>query len=70
LGRIFLELSILPFDSKANKIAVGIYQELKAKNKLIEIPDILIAATALVNNIPLATINKKHFNRINGLHLL
>ncbi len=66
----FVKISVLPFDSETNKLAVQIYNELKAKSKLIEIPDILIAATALKNGMPLATINLKHFDRINDLRLI
>jgi len=33
-------------------------------------PDLLIGAIALHENIPLATLNKKHFQRIPGLELL
>jgi len=43
---------------------------LKAKNKLIDAPDILIAGTAMRNNLPLATLNRKHFERINGLEMV
>jgi tRNA(fMet)-specific endonuclease VapC len=61
---------VLPFDSETNKIAVKIARELKAKNKSIEIPDLFIASTALKNNLKLATLNKKHFERVTGLDLL
>ncbi len=40
-----------PFTEEANMVAVGIYRHLKAENKLIEIADILIAATALANGL-------------------
>ncbi|MEY4904182.1 MAG: hypothetical protein RLZZ292_1997 [Bacteroidota bacterium] len=66
----FKKIVLLPFDSETNKEAVKIYKALKAKSKLIEIPDILIAATAVKNNIKLATINKKHFERIENLNLI
>ena len=37
---------------------------------LIESEDLLIAATALANQMKLATGNVKHFNRIEGLELV
>jgi tRNA(fMet)-specific endonuclease VapC len=43
---------------------------LKKDSKLIEIPDILIAATAQANQLKLATLNKKHFERINSLEIV
>ncbi len=61
------KLSVLPFDSKCVAIAVRIFLDLKMKNKLISLPDIFIAATAISNNLPLQTLNKKHFSRIENL---
>ena len=66
----FSRIVVLPFDSASSQMAVQIFKDLKAKNKLIEIPDILIAATAMQNNLPLATTNLKHFDRIEGLDLV
>ena len=66
----FSRVIILPFDTKAVKQAVNIYKQLKQQNKLIDIPDIMIAGTALQNRIPLATLNRKHFERINGLQIM
>jgi len=37
---------------------------------LIDTPDIMIAGTALQNNMPVATLNRKHFERITGLELI
>ena len=37
---------------------------------LIEFRDILIASSAIAQNIPLATLNHKHFNRIDDLNIL
>ena len=44
-----------------------IYHQLRQVNKMIEFRDIFIAATALVYNLPVKTLNKKHFARISGL---
>ena len=66
----FEKLKVLPFDSEVNRIAVEIHDELKSQNKLIEIPDILIAATAIRYGVPLATLNRKHFERIRNLILV
>lgn len=66
----FSRIVVLPFDSASSQMAVQIFKDLKGKNKLIEIPDIFIAATAIQNNLPLATTNLKHFDRIEGLELV
>jgi len=66
-NELFKLITVLPFDSETGKVAVIIYNELKAKSNLIDIPDILIAATALKNKLKFATLNRKHFDRIEGL---
>ena len=58
---------VLPFDKKVVAVAVSINKELKRKRKQIGIADLFIAATAIANNIPLSTLNKKHFERIDNL---
>ena len=67
---IFDEIKILSYDKKVNHHAVNIYKDLKRTSKLIDIPDIIIAATALAHNLSIATLNKKHFSRIQHLHIL
>jgi predicted nucleic acid-binding protein len=37
------------------------------KRKTVDLADIFIAATTLAHNIPFATINRKHFENIDGL---
>lgn len=51
-------------------IAAKIYVGLRKKGLMIEIQDVLIAASSLSKNIGLATKNKKHFQNIKELHLL
>ena len=63
-------IKILPFDEEVAYQANSIYQSLKKKNKIIEFRDIFIAATCLVNNQKILTLNKKHFSRIDNLHFV
>jgi tRNA(fMet)-specific endonuclease VapC len=37
---------------------------------MIDLADILIGATAITHNIPIATLNEKHFNRIKALEII
>lgn len=37
---------------------------------MIDFADILIGATALTHNIPIATLNTKHFQRIKKLEVI
>lgn len=64
------DIPVLPFDDVCSKTAAEIYLDLKKRSKLIPTDDILIAATAISNNLPLATINVKDFSRMKNLNLL
>lgn len=63
-------LEIVPFDTLQAKQASIIFQILKKSNKLIEFRDIFIASCAISQNIPLATLNRDHFERIDNIKLL
>jgi len=61
---------ILSFNSHVADIASDIGKKLRTKNKIIEFRDIFIAATAIANDMPLSTLNIKHFERIDALELI
>jgi predicted nucleic acid-binding protein len=61
---------ILPLNTDIAKNAGFIYQDLRRRGNMIEVTDILIAATALENDLPIKTLNISHFQRIPGLVML
>lgn len=61
---------IIPFDEAVAQVAVEINSSLKRKRKQIEKADLFIAATAISNNLSFATLNKKHFERIDRLKII
>ena len=61
---------ILSFNSHVADVASDIAKKLRTKNKIIEFRDIFIAATAIANDMPLSTLNIKHFERIDALELI
>ncbi len=63
-------IAILPFDYKVSIKSAEIFHHLKSKNQLIEFRDIFIAATCLVNDLPIITLNSKHFERIEALKII
>ena len=66
-----LELTpALPFDSACVHAATGIYRDLRAVNRLIALPDLFIAATAVANELPLLTLNIEHFQRVSALTMV
>jgi tRNA(fMet)-specific endonuclease VapC len=62
-------LEVLPFNGEVALKAAELYHQLKRKNQLIEFRDIFIAATCIVFELPIITLNKKHFKRIDGLKI-
>ena len=63
-------VAVLPFDQASARIAVDINNNLKLKSKQIDTADLFIAAIAISNDLPFATLNKKHFDRIEGLEII
>ncbi len=51
-------------------IAADLYADLYTRGNLVGDGDILIAATAISVNIPVATNNERHFSRFTGLHVV
>lgn len=49
--------------------AAKIHVDLRKRGLMIEVEDILIAASSISMNMALITNNKKHFQNIKGLHL-
>lgn len=67
---ILLEgISILPFDEEVSLKAAEIYHNLRRRNLIIEFRDIFIAATAIIFQLPIKTLNKDHFQRVEALEL-
>jgi tRNA(fMet)-specific endonuclease VapC len=59
----------LPFDDDACRHAARIRADLSRKGTIIGAYDILIAATALANDLTLVTHNVREFGRVNGLSI-
>ena len=68
--QIFEDVTVLAFDEATIDMARMIYRQLKQENKMVSLGDILIAATAMINDFPLATLNRNHFERIRGLRIV
>lgn len=67
---LLLKTKVLALDEAISQVAVDINNELKRKRKQIETADLFIAATAIANNLSFVTLNKKHFERIEGLLMI
>ena len=68
--RVVAAIPVLPLDREAATKAAAIRRDLVRRGVYIGMADSLIAGTALTNGLPLLTRNRKHFERVEGLHLL
>ena len=69
-NQLFTSVPLLPFGREEANEAVKIQKELLRKNKIIGFGDIAIGATARLNDFEIASLNKKDFERIDGIKLL
>ena len=69
-NNVLQAIEVISFDEACVNKAVEVNAILKSKRKQIGIADLFIASTALTHNLPIATINKSHFNRIDGLDII
>ena len=63
------DIPVLPFDESVAKKAAEIYHQLRLENKMIEFRDIFTAASCLTFELPIKSLNKKHFERIKHLDI-
>jgi predicted nucleic acid-binding protein len=68
--RVLHTIDILPFDTTCVDTAVQINAALKRKRTQIALADLFIAATAVTHSLPVATLNRKHFDRIDNLSII
>jgi len=68
-NRLNDRMKLFPVDEQVALAAIDIYKDLKRRNKLIDVADILIAATAIAFDLELATLNLKHFERVPEIRL-
>ena len=66
LSRVVGHFEVVELTRKISKIAGEIYRD-QAKD--LEVPDYIVAATALEMDAEVVTLNKKHFNKIEGLRI-
>ena len=64
------DIEVMSYFPAINYTAVQIQKQLKVLRKSINIQDLIIAATAVHLQYPLATLNLKHFENIEGISLI
>ena len=69
-NKVLQAIEVIPFDEASVDTAVDINTTLKRKRKQIDLADLFIAATAITHGLSIATLNKKHFDRIDTLNVI
>jgi len=70
IRRLVAATSMIPVDREAATHAAMVRRQLSSKGFSIGMGDCLIAGTALANDLPLLTRNRKHFEHVENLTLL
>ena len=63
-------VSVLSFNLDVARVHSRIRADLVARGNVIGAHDLQIAATALNHDLPLATLDREHFSRVDGLRLV
>lgn len=67
---LFEDILIISYTKQINAESLAIRKQLKKIRKSIQLQDLMIAAASKSLNLPLATINEKHYIPIEGLKLI
>jgi predicted nucleic acid-binding protein len=70
IAALQVDFKILPLTQEIAQRAASLDADLIRRNRQIGIKDTFIAATCLVHNLPLLTVNVRHFDHIGGLQLI
>lgn len=70
IENIISTTEVVSFSTDIAKEAGELYISLKKENRILEIRDIFIAATAVTFKLPIVTLNREHFERIKKIELL
>jgi len=69
LDDVIASFVVLPITANIALRAGELDAELKIRGDMLEMADVFIAATALEYDFPIATQNRRHFERIDGLRI-
>ncbi len=70
MALLFEGFTILSFDAKVAKIASREYQKLREQGRYVAVRELVVAATALARNLPLATLNRQPFELISDIKIV
>lgn len=69
ISQLLKDMVVFSFTDESAKIAAVEQNRLRSRNKIGDIRDLFVASIALANDLPVATVNRKHFRNIDALKL-
>lgn len=70
IAQLFEGFTIIPFDAEVARVASQEYQRLKDQQAQIEVRELVLGATAIAKDIPLATLNAKPFKKLSNIKIV
>lgn len=70
VAAVLAAVTVHPFDLEVARVHARIWADLAAAGRRIGAHDLMIAATALAHDVPLATHNRGELSRVEGLKLI
>lgn len=70
IEKLLSKTAVLDFSESCARRVAEIFKDLRARGKMIQLRDLLIASTAIENKCTIATLNIKDFKNIKDLKLL
>ena len=65
--KFMADFTLIPLDKDRVDTASEIQRSLRRRNLQIPLADLFIAATAIHDGLPVATLNRKHFERVEAI---
>lgn len=69
ISQLLKDIAVFSFTEDAAKIAALEQNRLRSQNKIVDIRDLFVASIAIANDLPVATLNRKHFRNISAVQL-
>ena len=70
LSRLFEGMTVVPFDADIARFASAEYRRLRRAGGYIEVRELVVGATAIVKQIPLATLNAPAFRQLPDIKII
>lgn len=70
MAQLFAGFAVVPFDAEIARFASAEYRRLRRAGEYIEVRELVVGATSIVKQIPLATLNAPAFRLLSEIKIL